>query len=522
MPPRLLPEDLQILLCEPEHGQRRLLRIALERKGVGQVMETDSLEAAFALAPQADAALMSLSSGEEKLLARLRGAGLRGGLVAALNQGSVTGAVAAMKAGAHDVVLKPARPEDVAEKLLAACAVERRQNRQGFRPPPRAGISASGADFCGFLGRSPAMQHIYETICRIAPSHAPIFVTGESGTGKELAAAAIHARSPRQGAPFHALNCGAIPRDLIESEIFGHARGAFTGAHADRPGAAELADGGTLFLDEIGEMDLAFQAKLLRFLQDGKVRRIGEGQERQVDVRIICATNRDPLAEVKAGRLREDLFYRLHVLHLHLPPLRERGDDVILLAQAFLARFAGEEGRPLSRLGPDAWAVLQQRPWRGNVRELQNVMRRVVVLGDGPLVPVHLLHETGAIPEARPPAMPAPTPASLMPAPALPLPGAGQPDILSARIEPFAVTERRIIEEAIATCGGNVVLAATALDLSPSTLYRKRQGWQAQEQMPEAGAPNTDPHAVLQDTVRQDAVRQDTVRPETPPRIRTA
>ncbi len=522
MSTRPLPEDLHILLCEPDHGLRRLLRIALGRKGVKQIMEADSIEAAFALAPRADVAFMALSAGEEGLLARLRGAGLRGGLIAALNQGSVTGAVTAMKAGAHDVVLKPARPEEVAEKLLAACVVERRQHRQGNRTAPAANTTARGADFCGFLGRSPAMQQVYECISRIAGSRAPVFVTGESGTGKELAAAAVHARSPRHGAPFHALNCGAIPRELMESEIFGHARGAFTGAHADRPGAAELADGGTLFLDEIGEMDLAFQTKLLRFLQDGKVRRVGEGHERQVDVRIICATNRDPVAEVKAGRLREDLFYRLHVLHLRLPPLRERGDDAMLLAQAFLARFAGEEGRPLPRLGPEAWEALRQRQWRGNVRELQNVMRRAVVLGEGPLVPVHLLSEDMLIPETtRPEGTYAATSASVLSAPPSSTSGGtSPPDILSARIEPFAVTERRIIEDAIAACGGNVVLAAAALDLSPSTLYRKRQGWQTHEDLPEADTQTYPP--LIKTTERPQAERQDMARLDAGPRTRTA
>jgi two-component system repressor protein LuxO len=368
-----------------------------------------------------------------------------------------------MRAGADDVVLKPLRAEDVVERLLQGEPV-RIERRRASREDDRPTTTTSTADFCGFLGRSPAMRALYDRIQRVSPSTAPVFITGESGTGKDLCARAVHARSPRHAGPFVALNCSAIPRELMESEVFGHARGAFTGAVAERAGAAESADGGTLFLDEIGEMDLALQAKLLRFLQDGKVRRIGEGHERQVDVRIVCATNRDPAEEVRAGRLREDLFYRLHVLELHMPALRERGDDVMLLAETFLARFAGEERRPMPRIGPDAARVLQIRTWRGNVRELQNLMRRIVVLADGPNVPIHLAIEgAGAEEMARF--------------------GSNTTNVvpLSAEagaVEPLALTERRAIERAIASFGGNIAAAAAALELSPSTLYRKRLAWQ--------------------------------------------
>ncbi|MFG1478363.1 sigma-54 dependent transcriptional regulator [Xanthobacter sp. V4C-4] len=482
--------SLRVLVCDPDPAVRRMLRAALARRGALGLMEADSLEAAFALAPQCDAALVGVASGEEAAIARLRASGLAGSLVAALAQGSVATAVAAMRAGADDVVLKPIRAEDVVDRLLAATPSARPERRRALRedrrPPP-----TQHADFCGFLGRSAPMTQIYEQINRVAPSRAPVFVTGESGTGKELAASAVHARSPRHAAPFHALNCGAIPRDLMESEIFGHARGAFTGAHADRAGAAELADGGTLFLDEIGEMDLALQSKLLRFLQDGKVRRIGEGHERQVDVRIVCATNRDPVAEVKAGRLREDLFYRLHVLNLHLPPLRARGDDVIRMAEAFLARFAGEEGRPLPRLTAEAATALRHRHWRGNVRELQNLMRRAVVLSEGAVLPPALFAEDrmgGDNPSPVPPARDEVSPTGPAPTPT------ARPDGAFPKVEPLAVIERRAIEDAIAAFQGNIALAAAALDLSPSTLYRKKQSWQ---QTPaREGTAATDAHHV--------------------------
>ena len=241
------------------------------------------------------------------------------------------------------------------------------------------------------------MAEVYEQIRRIAPSRAPVFVTGESGTGKEVTAQALHDRSGREASRFVALNCGAIPKDLIESEIFGHVKGAFTGATEDRTGAAELADGGTLFLDEICEMDLALQTKLLRFIQTGEVRRVGDTRIRQVDVRFVCATNRDPLADVAAGRFREDLYYRLCVLPIHLPPLRERGEDVLALARAFLARFAEEEGRHFHGFDIAAEKIIQAFPWPGNVRQLQNVMRRLVVMHDGdwvtaPMLPLALAH----------------------------------------------------------------------------------------------------------------------------------
>ncbi|MFG1401360.1 sigma-54-dependent transcriptional regulator [Xanthobacter sediminis] len=481
-------QSIRILVCDPDPAVRRMMRAALARRDMLNMVEVELVEDVLAAAAHCDAALVSLAQGQEGVLAQLRAAGLSGTLVAALAQGSVAGAVAAMRAGADDVVLKPVKAEDAVERLLAAPS-GRPERRRALREDRRPSPTAQNGDFCGFLGRSAPMLQIYEQINRAAPSRAPVFVTGESGTGKELAASAVHARSPRHAAPFHALNCGAIPRELMESEIFGHVRGAFTGAHADRAGAAELADGGTLFLDEIGEMDLALQSKLLRFLQDGKVRRIGEGHERQVDVRIVCATNRDPVAEVKAGRLREDLFYRLHVLNLHLPPLRERGDDVIRLAEAFLARFAGEEGRPLPRLTPEAAEVLRRRQWRGNVRELQNLMRRAVVLSEGAALPPALfaqdrMAETDVVAEAQPAAVPL-VPSQLSPAAAEPFP----------KVEPLAVTERRAIEHAIAAFQGNIALAAAALDLSPSTLYRKKQSWQERAQR-EAGERTSDTHHV--------------------------
>jgi len=288
-----------------------------------------------------------------------------------------------------------------------------------------------------------------------------VFITGESGTGKEVCAAAVHAHSLVKG-PFVVINCSAIPRELMESEIFGHVKGAFTGAHEDHAGAAELAHGGTLFLDEICEMDLGLQAKLLRFIQTGSVRRVGETREREVDVRFVCATNLDPAEAVASGRFRGDLFYRLHVLPLHLPPLRERDGDVRLLAQAFLARFAAEESRAFRGFDAEAEAMLEAHAWPGNVRELQNVIRRAVVLYDGEQVTAEMLAlpRTGAEQSIQ----------------LSPPPQTASPSRIRA-IDPFWRQEQKIIEGALAAFGGNAARAAAALEISPSTIYRKLQAW---------------------------------------------
>lgn len=441
-----------VLICDPEADVRRLMRAALARREALQVVEADHLNAAVEQAARCAAILLATDQPDEATR-RLRSAGFTGTLVIALPpDASVAEAVTAMRAGADDVVLKPLRPEDLVDRLLASTPARRpERRRRGGRPQlPRNG------DFCGFLGRSAPMRALYGQIERLAGSHAPVFITGEGGSGKSLAAAALHAASPRHEGPLNALNCAAIPAELMEQAVFGQ-----TG-----PGATERAHGGTLVLDEVAALDDGTQAKLLHFLETGRFRRAGESDERRSDVRIVCATSRDPAEDVRTGRLREDLFYRLNVLALPVPPLRDRGDDLYLLAEAFLARFAGEEGRPAPRLGPEAARALAARPFPGNVRELQNLMRRAVILADGGVLDAALIAE---------PEPPAQVEAGPTPLPML------TPDLfagLPGRVEPFAVVERRIIEAAIAAFDGNIALAAAALDLSPSTLYRKKLAWQ--------------------------------------------
>ena len=383
-----------------------------------------------------------------------------GALTIALSEGaSVTAAVAAMRAGAHDFIARP-----ISGPAFAARIGELAQRHNKARALTIDGAVARRASgFAGFVGASSQMQFVYEQIERIAPSSAPVFITGESGTGKDVCAEALHEFGARANKRFVAINCAAIPRELMEAEMFGVARGAYTGAHEDRKGAAEIADGGTLFLDEIGEMDLSLQSKLLRFLQTGAVTRVGEAEARQVDVRVICATNRNPMQLISEKRFREDLFYRLHVLPIHLPPLRQRPADIIVLARHFLDCFAREEHKSFTGFAPEAANALIARDWPGNVRQLQNLVRRIVVMFDGGQIAAEMVAAADI--------------ESLSLASA----DTAQPPASRRTILPMWRQEQRIIEEAIEAFAGNVALAAAALELSPSTIYRKRQAWAAMD-----------------------------------------
>lgn len=406
------------------------------------------------------ASISDLADSCEQAVARLvRLAG--GALVIAISEGmSVSAAVEAMRAGAHDYVAKP-----IAARVLAA-RIGELTVRHGKRPTlvGNASLAQAEADFSGFVGCSNQMRLVFDQIERIAPSSAPVFITGESGTGKDVCAEAIHARGPRAQKPLIALNCGAIPRELMEAEVFGVARGAFTGAMEDRKGAAELADGGTLFLDEIGEMDLSLQSKLLRFLQTGTITRVGEGIARPVDVRVVCATNRNPMQMIAEKSFREDLFYRLHVLPIHLPPLRQRPADILPLAQHFLSRYAAEERKHFCRLSPQTSELFLARDWPGNVRQVQNLIRRIVVMFDGEEVNAEMVRAADIEAHAvhKPPIASPAEPAQRR-----------EPAIL-----PMWRQEQRIIEDALLHFRGNIAQAAAALEISPSTIYRKKQAWE--------------------------------------------
>ena len=329
-----------------------------------------------------------------EVLDRLAEDGPRCPVVVITAHGSIKLAVDAMRAGAADFLVKPFNAQRLKVALAnlferialgAAPAAEAPPSALAPAAPPRADAAT------GFIGSSPAMRAAFRVIEAASSSKASVFITGESGTGKELCAEAIHRLGPRRDKPLIALNCAAVPRELMESEIFGHVKGAFSGAVADRDGAATLADGGTLFLDEVCDMNLDLQAKLLRFLQTETFRCVGGAELKKVDIRFVCATNKEPLEEVAEGRLREDLYYRLHVIPIHMPPLRERGEDVTELAEHMLARFAVEENKGFLRLGEDVKAVFRAYDWPGNVRQLQNVIRNIVVMNGGETVTIDML-----------------------------------------------------------------------------------------------------------------------------------
>ena len=299
-------------------------------------------------------------------------------VVVATADASLSRAIEAMRLGAFDFLVKPVSGARLASVIQSA--VELGQSRAASDQPGVLQAGAGDGVRPGhFVGSSAPMREIYRQIECVARSRATVFVTGESGTGKEVCAEAIHRESGRSQGPLVAINCGAIPENLLESELFGHLKGSFTGAVNDRTGAVQAAHKGTLFLDEICEMALPLQVKLLRFLQTGTVQRVGSNKVEEVDVRIVCATNRDPQREVAEGRFREDLYYRLAVVPLHMPPLRERGDDIVELAQTFLQRFAQEEGKRFDPLTPAHRSALLSHSWPGNVRELQNILRRAAV-----------------------------------------------------------------------------------------------------------------------------------------------
>ncbi|MDF1564924.1 MAG: sigma-54 dependent transcriptional regulator [Deltaproteobacteria bacterium] len=356
-------------------------------------------------------------------------------------------AIQAMKAGAYDYLTKPFKVDEVS--LVVQNALERRALvRENTELKAKLATAGGGRDrLAELVGHSPAMQPIYSFIEKVAPTRSTILITGESGTGKELVARAIHARSSRAGAPFVAINCGAIPEGLIESELFGHVKGAFTGAHQDKQGIFEAGSGGTLFLDEIGDLALAMQVKLLRVLQEHKIKRVGDAREIEVDVRLVAATNRELSEDVEAGTFREDIYYRLNVLHVEVPPLRERREDIPVLAELFLARHTGAD-RKLTLSRPLLARLLDYR-FPGNVRELENLMERAATLADGDEVtpdtlPAQVLQAAGR---------------ALGAVDKLPEEGMD----LQAHLDAI---ELRLLQEALERCGGKKKAAAALLGLT--------------------------------------------------------
>ncbi len=443
----------RVLVVDDEENLRLVLRTLLKRQGY-EVETAESGEKALALVDTfgPDVILTDVrmpKMGGLDLLATLKAKGNEATVIVMSAYGNVDLALEAIKAGAYDYVQKPFKHEEIVLTLRKAEEREslRRENR-ALREEIR-----KEHQFEQILAKSQSMQEIFRTIAKIADYKTTVLISGESGTGKELVARALHRRSSRRGASFVAVNCGAIPENLLESELFGHKKGAFTDANSDRRGLFEEADGGTLFLDEIGELPISLQVKLLRVSQDETIRRLGESRDVKVDVRIVAATHRDLAAEVKAGRFREDLFYRLNVLPIVVPPLRSRREDVALLVDHFVARNNVRLGTAIRGVDTEARRILVEYAWPGNVRELENTIERAMVLAEGDLLLAADLPER--IREARDPV---------------------QVQLASGELsikKTTRVIEETLIRRALQKTKGNRTRAAEVLELSHRALLYK-------------------------------------------------
>jgi DNA-binding NtrC family response regulator len=448
------PAAYQVLVVEDDPGSRRLVEAGLANREFA-IATTASGEGALGLVAEQDFDVVLLDlvlpgmDGIETLR-RIRTFPQPPEVVILTGHAEVDTAVAALKLGADDYLSKPFGLDEL-EQVLRKAADKRRLERDNIRL--RTAL-ARGQPLPPLVVASPAMRRVVETAEKAATSDCHLLVLGETGTGKEVVARTVHARSQRAPAPFVAVNCGALPAELLENELFGHERGAFTGAVASQPGLFEVADGGTLFLDEIGEMSPAMQVKLLRVLDGGEIRRLGGRRGIHVDTRTIAATHRDLEAEVRAGRFREDLFYRLNVVTITIPPLRGRPEDIPVLVDHYLA-VAARAGAPRKKLTSEALACLATYAWPGNVRELRNVTERLALLCPHDLLgvsdlPPELFRRPGTAPQEAPPP---------------------QPRLAVADIE------REHILRVLASCGGNKSRAAQLLGVDPKTLYNKMKRW---------------------------------------------
>ncbi|HEX3906273.1 MAG TPA: sigma-54 dependent transcriptional regulator [Polyangia bacterium] len=454
----------RVLVADDELNMRRVLEAMLRREGYDVITAANGVEALGG---------MGTKGGVHTVITDLKMPGLDGmGLLKRLSadypdvpvvmitaHGSVESAVEAVKLGAFDYLEKPFEQEQIRQvvaKAINTYALSRRDAR------PEEPSSLTGR--FRLVGQSPAIRQIYAVVEKVANTPSTVLISGESGTGKELIARALHENSSRHAGPFIKINCAAIPKTLMESELFGYDKGAFTGAVGAKPGRFELAHGGTLFLDEIGEIPIEMQVKLLRVLQESEFERVGGIKTIKVDVRLVTATNRDLLAEVGAGAFREDLFYRLNVVPIHIPPLRERREDIPLLADHFIAKFNDRLKKEIASIAPEAVERLVAYQWPGNIRELENLMERTMLFCEGPEIRVSDLP-----PEVAGAAAPAAAPSA-----------AGEegtraaPESLkeAVRAETERV-ERELIQRALDATGGNVTQAARKLKISRKSLQTK-------------------------------------------------
>jgi two-component system response regulator HydG len=443
----------RVLVVDDDKSLCETLAAALGKRGFEVEWRTDP-SAAFDLAARDpfDVVVTDLRMGQASgldLCARIVGELPDVPVVLITAFGTLDTAIAAIRAGAYDFITKPIAIDTLSVALERA--VERRRLRKEVHELRRA-VGGLKGRFGKLLGSSDAMRPVYDVLERIADSSATVLVTGESGTGKEVVARALHDTGPRKAKPFVAINCSAVPESLLESELFGYTRGAFTDARAPRTGLVLQANGGTLLLDEIGDMPMPLQAKLLRALQERTVRPVGGDTEVPFDVRVIATTNRDLRALIDEQRFREDLYFRINVIHIELPPLRARGGDVLVLAQHFVELHAARAGKTVTGIAPEAAERLLVYPWPGNVRELQNCIERAIALTRHPEIRVEDLPETVRTFKRSHVLVAASDPSELV---------------------PLAEVERRYVLRVVEAAGGNKSLAAQILGITRKTLYRK-------------------------------------------------
>jgi DNA-binding NtrC family response regulator len=484
---------MAILIVDDDPVQCRLLEGMLQKFGY-ETQSRNNGDAALALLHGAegrriDCVILDLVMPDLDglgVLARLRQAAIAVPVIVQTAHGGIDNVVSAMRAGAVDFVVKPVGAERLHVSLRNALNTSALEGELNRLKRSRSGTLG----FADIITKSPAMQGVLRIAEKAASSTIPVQISGESGVGKELVARAIHGSGERRAKPFVAVNCGAMPENLIESILFGHEKGSFTGATERHTGKFVEASGGTLFLDEVGELPPTAQVKLLRAIQEGEVDPVGARKPVKVDVRIVSATNRDLIADVKDGRFREDLFYRLHVFPITVPPLRERQGDIAALARHFLALFAAEEGKPIRTLTPAALGLLAAHHWPGNIRQLENAVFRAVVLAEGdslgvdefPQISAQLgggNHAGGtAATDALPDDQPEATLAAAAERPALPMLPAAMADALSildpaGDVRPLEDVEAELIRYAVAHYRGQMSEVARRLQIGRSTLYRK-------------------------------------------------
>jgi DNA-binding NtrC family response regulator len=457
----------RILVVDDEANLRKVLAAMLRKDGYEVTVAEDGEQAMAELEKNgADVIVTDLvmpKVGGMDILTRVKADRPDVPVIIITAHGTVDSAVEAIKAGAFDYITKPFEHAEI--RAVVAKAAKTQEARQGYVPP-------EGKARSSIIGDSESMHDLFKVIDKVADAPSTVLITGESGTGKELVATALHDGSSRRDKPLIKINCAAIPKDLMESELFGYERGAFTGAVTSKPGRFELADQGTLFLDEIGEVPLEMQVKLLRVLQESEFERVGGIKTTRVDVRLIAATNRNLEEEIEANRFRKDLFYRLNVVPIHLAPLRDRSSDVPALVRHFIEKYNKRLHKKIEGIAPEALTQLQAYPWPGNIRELENLMERLLVFADGPRIELKNLPEP-----VRGGGQPPPSPPGVTPQPGdTPL-----KDFLKQR---QAQIERSFIVQALQKTEGNVTRAAKLLQISRKSLQTKMKDFGLRDESP--------------------------------------